>query len=107
MVMERLNSWFTGPSASLDLPYQWFCPRNLNWPWKAILSKSGILPKHRISFWLFAHRKFLTRDRQVYIEEKRCVLCGLKDETFDHLYFECTRTNDLWCRIKDWLGLKN
>lgn len=54
---------------------------------------------------MFAHKKLLTRDRQVYIENKQCVLCGLEDETFDHLFFGCVKTKEKWDMIRHWLGL--
>lgn len=70
MVTERLLLWFNGTNKSLDIAYRWFSTKDRNWPWKAILCKQGILPKHKISFWLFAHRKFLTRDRQIHYRKE-------------------------------------
>lgn len=71
-----------------------------------IVYKKGMLPKHRIHLWLFAHKKLLTRDRQPYIMDKMCALCGMQEETFDHLFFSCAKTKAVWDGIRKWLGLK-
>lgn len=105
MVPQRLRKWFEGQDSSINNAYQWFLNTSMQWPWKPIVSKAGIVPKHRFAFWMFAHKKFLTRDRQVYIEDKSCALCGLHDETFAHLFFQCNVTKAIWNSIKQWLGI--
>ncbi|OIT06201.1 hypothetical protein A4A49_61335, partial [Nicotiana attenuata] len=35
---------------------------------------------------------------------QQCVFCKQTDETFDHLFFECSLTNKLWMRLLRWLG---
>lgn len=57
------------------------------WPWKPLLCKTSLLPKHRFDLWLFA--QFLTRDRLGPIPDKSCVMCIVADESFNHLFFEC------------------
>lgn len=106
MVLTRLQSWFECPKASLDRAYRWFIPRRTQWPWKPLVCKPGILPKHRFYLWIFAHKKLLTRDRQPYIQDKMRMLCGGKEETFDHLFFACVKTKELWEKVKDWLRLR-
>lgn len=56
------------------------------WPWKLLIWKLGILPKHRLAFWLFAHGKFLTKDRQPY---DICALCKCDNESFFQHCFSC------------------
>lgn len=41
----------------------------------------------------------------MYIQDKSCVLCGLHDESFAHLFFQCAVTKELWHIIRDWLGI--
>lgn len=72
MVSERLVSWFSGTNTSLELPYQRFFPKYRHWPWKPLLCKPGLLPKHKISFWLFSRRKFLTRETSLHTIEEMC-----------------------------------
>lgn len=102
---DRLQYWFDDHKTATDQAYRWLFHTQIQWPWKPLIFKPGILPKHRISFWMFAHKKFLTRDLQVYILDKQCVLCGLHEENFDHLFFNCAITKDLWDRMRSWMGL--
>lgn len=104
-VKDRLQNSFEGPKASIQLVYRWFFQTHTHCPWKSLVYKPGLLPKHSFSFWMFAHKKFLTLDRQVYIQDKKCVLCGLHYESFVHLFFQCIITKDLWAQIRSWLGM--
>lgn len=67
--------------------YDSFVQKMCSWPWKPIIWKSCILPKHRFAIWLFAHDKFLTRDRLGDMPDKRCVLCNGANESFGHIFF--------------------
>lgn len=97
--------WFNDPALATDEAYRWFFHSNSHWPWKSLVFKPGIIPKHRYAFWLFAHKKFLTKDRQHYITDKQCVLCDQHPETFTHLFFHCEEVKALWNEMKNWLGL--
>ncbi|OIS96633.1 hypothetical protein A4A49_60679, partial [Nicotiana attenuata] len=33
-----------------------------------------------------------------------CVFCGLADEHFEHLFFDCSYTKTIWQRLLNWLG---
>ncbi|OIT27527.1 hypothetical protein A4A49_64045, partial [Nicotiana attenuata] len=35
---------------------------------------------------------------------QQCVLCKQMDETFDHLFFDCSWIKALWLRLLRWLG---
>ncbi|OIT38058.1 hypothetical protein A4A49_58859, partial [Nicotiana attenuata] len=36
--------------------------------------------------------------------QAECIFCGKAEETFEHLYFGCQNTRELWDRILKWLG---
>lgn len=76
------------------------------WPWKPFIQRPHIIPKHRFAFWIFAHGKFLTKDRQPYIFDKTCGLCGTVNENAQHVFFHCTASAQLWVRLWDWLGVR-
>lgn len=69
-VIDRLEGWFQGPNTSLELLYRWLLAPQLHWPWKTVVCKPGIMPKHIFYLWMFSHKKLLTRDRQPYIQDK-------------------------------------
>lgn len=55
---------------------------------------------------LFAHSKFMTRDRQSYVPDKMCALCKAADKTNWHLFFECGFSKGIWDAVRKWLGMK-
>lgn len=85
--------------------HSFFAPNYGNWPWMSLVWKNCFIPKHKFYVWLFAHRKFLTRDRQLYVVEKKCILCGNFNECFDYLFFRCNFSNSLWNKVREWLGM--
>lgn len=89
---------FSG-NGSLSLAYDLFVQKVEKWPWKHIIWKQCILPKHRFALWLLAHGKFMTRDRQSYVKEKMCVLYNVGNESVSHLFFQCPFSHGLWSTI--------
>lgn len=100
-----LESWFVG-NGGLSRAYDFFIQKVGRWPWKTLLSKACIIPKHRFALWLFAHGKFLTRDRLVFLEDKLCHLCNGEDEYVLHLFFRCPVSKRIWDGIRQWLGMR-
>ncbi|XP_073149026.1 uncharacterized protein [Henckelia pumila] len=99
----QLDTWFQKRDG-LTLLYKSFFDGAGRWPWKPIVWKPYILPKNRIIFWLVAHGKCLTKDRQPYIQDQSCGFCGVVNENAQHVFFECTVSRQLWARLWDWLG---
>ncbi|XP_075477364.1 uncharacterized protein LOC142518465 [Primulina tabacum] len=98
----QLDSWFHN-KGGVSRAYEFFAQKNGNWPWKPLLSKHYILPKHRFVLWLLAHRKLLTRDRLGYLQDSKCVLCLQEDESNLHLFFQCRITILVWDELEDGL----
>lgn len=103
--MIGLNSWFQG-GLGLNGAYKFFMQSTGKWPWKPIIWKNCLVPKHRFTTWLLAHGKLLTKDRQPYIQDKSCGLCYVHMESTAHLFFECPIALAVWNNIRDWLGMK-
>ncbi|XP_073310966.1 uncharacterized protein [Primulina huaijiensis] len=103
--IQMLDSWF-GVSKGLNRACDFFVAQQHRWPWKPLISKSCILPKHKFILWLLAHRKLLTRDILEYLEDKSCALCNVPDETINHLFFACPITRVIWSSIRSWLHMR-
>ncbi|XP_073275451.1 uncharacterized protein [Primulina huaijiensis] len=103
--VTALAHWF-GSMKGLSKAYNFFVGSWNGWPWKPLISKSCILPKHKFVLWLVAHRKLLTRDRLPYLSDKSCALCRLKDESVNHLFFECPTSKTIWSNVRSWLGMR-
>ncbi|KAK4708347.1 hypothetical protein R3W88_029272 [Solanum pinnatisectum] len=35
-----------------------------------------------------------------------CAFCGQYTETFNHLFFECRETSNIWSRVLHWMGFR-
>ncbi|XP_073061705.1 uncharacterized protein [Primulina eburnea] len=103
--IARLHSWF-GTSGGLSRAYDYFVHSKGSWPWKPILAKSYILPKHRFMLWLFAHSKLMTRDRMPFLSDRRCELCMEEDESVAHLFFKCRISKLIWDNVRRWLDMR-
>ncbi|XP_074299616.1 uncharacterized protein LOC141630756 [Silene latifolia] len=76
------------------------------YPW---VLNQWIIPKQAFLCWLIAHHRLTTQDRLLrmhIIQSNLCFLCGLHEESHEHLFFSCAfsqRCRDLianWCLIE-------
>ncbi|XP_073303028.1 uncharacterized protein [Primulina huaijiensis] len=93
--IAMLGTWF-GCSQGLSNAYDFFVGRWNRWPWKPLIAKCCILPKHRFLLWLVSHRKLLTRDRLGYLLDRSCFLCNYYAESVSHLFFDCPIARSIW-----------
>lgn len=89
-----LEKWFVGNRGS-SMAYDFFVQKIGLWPWKPIVWKSSILPKHCFILWLFSHGKMLMRDRQPYVENKTCGMCNSGDESAA-IFSSCVRFREIY-----------
>lgn len=76
------------------------------------------MPKHSFICWLTMQKKLLTKDRlgrrgmntdglcRGMNTDGLCVLCGDKQETIEHLFYECQFSNGCIGIILEWLKIK-
>jgi hypothetical protein len=79
----------------------------LKFPHK-FLWKTKVPAKIKVFLWLVNRKSILTRDtllKKGWKGGKECVFCG-KDETVDHLFFECSVASLLWGLVRCVCGLK-
>ncbi|XP_073304608.1 uncharacterized protein [Primulina huaijiensis] len=106
--MRLLHAWTVGSvgNAGIGRAYKFFAHSVGRWPWKPLIVKSFVIPKHMFALWLFAHNKFLTRDRLGFVTDKSCALCNADVESFAHLYFRCNVSSRIWAGVREWLLMK-
>ncbi|XP_019230418.1 PREDICTED: uncharacterized protein LOC109211340 [Nicotiana attenuata] len=78
---------------------------NTNLIWNEIAQ-----PKHRFITWLAVQERLLTKERSqkldIHVEDSSCCLCDAQEnETVQHLFVDCTRTQDIRKGLLNWLGL--
>lgn len=70
--------------------------------WKAVWFK-GHIPKHSFCLWTACLTRLPTLDRLAVWKEEppvlTCRLCGLVNESHNHLFFECSFSRQVWIQV--------
>ncbi|XP_074291401.1 uncharacterized protein LOC141618191 [Silene latifolia] len=85
--------------------YQWLKPDGDKVRWYPWMLNSWIIPRHTFLCWLVAQHRLLTQDRlfrMSIIQHNCCFLCGLEEETHEHLFFGCIYSKMCLQLVKDW-----
>ncbi|XP_060195114.1 uncharacterized protein LOC132624337 [Lycium barbarum] len=92
---------------SIKKMYALLMPHYTKVTWKSIMLQPNVHPRYKFTLWLAIQGRLATVDRlQKFgiIVPPDCIFCGQTQETLSHLYFECSITKGLWCRLLVWLG---
>ncbi|XP_021861687.2 uncharacterized protein [Spinacia oleracea] len=76
--------------------------------WKRITCNSKATPKAIFVTWLALLNRLATKDRLVKWNlnvDKQCVLCQEKEETVQHLFFECNYSSSNWKVVLQRIGV--
>ncbi|GFY96656.1 hypothetical protein Acr_11g0009620 [Actinidia rufa] len=72
----------------------------------ALLSKKSMEHPCQERYFMGLKNRLLTRDKlQGIIEDQSYPLCRAKEESIDHLFFQCNVGKQVWTQIKQWLGI--
>ncbi|KMZ60898.1 hypothetical protein ZOSMA_56G01290 [Zostera marina] len=55
--------------------------------------------KYVMTMWKASLRRITTQDKLIgwgYLQPKQCWLCTTEPESFDHIYFRCSYSRDVW-----------
>ncbi|XP_074318871.1 uncharacterized protein LOC141655705 [Silene latifolia] len=96
VAMKTDHLWFKWVHSvehyTLRQGYQWLKPDGDKVRWYPWMLNSWIIPRHTFLCWLVAQQRFLTQDRLLrmgIIQINCCFLCGLEEESHEHLFFGC------------------
>ncbi|XP_058725547.1 uncharacterized protein LOC131596827 [Vicia villosa] len=87
--------------------YKQLRSQDIQVPWFRIFCGNTARPRALITLWIACHGKLPTRSRLCrfgIVNYATCCFC-LKDETIDHILFECKDTRQIWQKVLDWLGV--
>ncbi|XP_021853707.1 uncharacterized protein [Spinacia oleracea] len=65
------------------------------------------VPKHRFICWLAVRSRLQTTDNLAKIgisQSAKCLICGLDDETHQHLFFQCQYSRQIIIAVHQWVG---
>ncbi|GJU89779.1 hypothetical protein Tco_1302202 [Tanacetum coccineum] len=90
-------------------------PRSPSVSWYKLVWYPQNIPRHAILLWLAIKQKLKTQDRlkqwdvgsNVDLTLLRCPLCKLQPDTYDHLFFECSFSTQVWNRLKPYVRISN
>ncbi|CAK8561770.1 unnamed protein product [Lathyrus sativus] len=77
--------------------------------WKHMLSNTIARPRALFTMWMACHHRLATRGRLKRLgltTDDKCNFCD-KEETVDHLLFECPLFRTCWQQILVWLGFQH
>ncbi|XP_074298263.1 uncharacterized protein LOC141629103 [Silene latifolia] len=89
--------------------YQWLVEEGTDKEWHPWISNSLIIPRHKFTIWLTAHKRLLTMDRLMrmgIVQSNICYFCGAAAESMDHIFFQCTFSNRCLVLVQDWLMIQ-
>jgi hypothetical protein len=90
--------------------YQWFMEGGCVTDYPTDIWKNKVPLKLKIFIWLAIHNRVPTKDvllhRNINIADASCVLCGMAEETVDHLFLQCIISQSIWSHFMTLLGLQ-
>lgn len=89
------------PSSTFSTKDTWNHLNNHGAPvnWHKAIWFSGSIPKHAFNAWVTTRNRLHTRDRLLnwgMVVPSSCLLCNTADETRQHLFFDCSYSNQVW-----------
>lgn len=77
--------------------------------WRRLIWTNNGAPKWLFILYIALKRRLSTKDilaKWGLATNMKCPLCPEKDETIDHLFFECAFSAEVWTKILTWQGIQ-
>ncbi|XP_074298562.1 uncharacterized protein LOC141629462 [Silene latifolia] len=114
-VKELLKPGFTngvwtgspGPY-SVSTGYNWMKGVHLKVPWYPLIWSRLIIPKHSFIGWLTVQGRLYTKDRMLsfgMVTNGLYEFCLDKQETHEHILYQCEYSMRCWQLLQQWLGM--
>ncbi|XP_058726214.1 uncharacterized protein LOC131597539 [Vicia villosa] len=74
--------------------------------WYHLMSHNFARPRAKVIMWLAIQDRLPTKmrlHRLGLLQDTTCALCGVAEESVDHILFHCSHTVRLWDRLLEWL----
>ncbi|XP_074300288.1 uncharacterized protein LOC141631529 [Silene latifolia] len=104
------GTWLVQPSGYTPKGcYEWLRGTKPKVDWTTVIWNNWSMPKHRFLSWLFAHNSLHTNSRLKRFGmdiDGQCGLCGVEEETQQHLFFACAYSRRVLQAVMTDTGLK-
>ncbi|KAK9675972.1 hypothetical protein RND81_11G045100 [Saponaria officinalis] len=111
-VKNQLRQFLFGQGSnveySINTGYSWLVDEGARVRWFPWVGSSLLIPRHAFMLWLVVQGRLLTQDRLMRMricQENCCFLCGVDEESHDHLFFRCQYSLRCLYLVRDWLGI--
>ncbi|XP_021852418.2 uncharacterized protein [Spinacia oleracea] len=110
---EKLKQFFTlaefenMPQYSVKQVYEKLVGNKPRVHWDKMVWNRPNVPKHRFICWLAVPSKLQTTEKLAKIgisQPASCLICGLGDETHQHLFFQCQYSRQIILAVHQWIG---
>lgn len=107
--LQRGREWMQKPSLKIQKLYTELRGEVQTWPWAKILCQTVAPAKCVFIVWLLLHGKLATCQYLQHIGiavDATCSLCGVENETLDHLFFDCRVSRRVWKDVMQWCQIE-
>ncbi|CAI8604818.1 unnamed protein product, partial [Vicia faba] len=77
--------------------------------WSILMLNNVVRLTTLLTMWLACHKKPATKDMLFkfgMIDNTFCIFCN-KEESINHLFFDCEELKHIWCNVLNWIHLKH
>ncbi|GJR21549.1 hypothetical protein Tco_0970076 [Tanacetum coccineum] len=97
-------------SFSVSMVWRSIRPRSNKVTWVDVVWFSSCIPRHAFNLWLIVKQRLKTRDKLNSWDVSSslitsCLLCELQPDSHEHLFFECSFSQQIWNHIKTYAGM--
>ncbi|GJR93536.1 hypothetical protein Tco_0265710 [Tanacetum coccineum] len=109
-VLEWRNSDGSVYPFSVQLVWESIRPRDNEVPWYDLVWFSSCIPRHAVHMWLIMKKRLKTQDMLSNWDvaaglSSVCPLCEMQPDSHEHLFFDCSFSQQVWSRVKQFAGL--
>ncbi|GJW47654.1 hypothetical protein Tco_0079300 [Tanacetum coccineum] len=95
---------------SVQLVWESIRPRDNEVPWYDLVWFSSCIPRHAVHMWLIMKKRLKTQDMLSNWDiaaglSSVCPLCEMQPDSHEHLFFDCSFSQQVWSRVKHFAGL--
>ncbi|KAH0650557.1 hypothetical protein KY284_030469 [Solanum tuberosum] len=106
-IHQTLARMVQGDKFKIQKAYVAMQPQLPKVSWKNITLHKAIHPRFKFIIWLAIQQRLATVERlqKIGIQVPMlCIFCDQEVESFEHLFFRCVYSNQIWTRMLKWMG---